>query len=174
MDWSFFFVNRNWMPQWFMWVLFLLSCCHFCTFIPHRTPLGLNRRLFRLRYFLLFSTPCFLVAFGPLFPWHCTWLVFVKLMPKDWGYIFPGLKFRVDRRFSEGRGGMHMSAYENRWNWMQLGFSFLGMSVPLFMPAYFNCLVSNNSSFIVLHSKKKRKVKVEHWDSFWLPKNVKY
>lgn len=23
MDWSFFFVNRNWMPQWLTWVLFL-------------------------------------------------------------------------------------------------------------------------------------------------------
>lgn len=151
MDWSFFFVNRNWMPQWFMWVLFLLSCRYFCTFIPHRTLLGFWIEGSTSSYFLLFDgSHLFLLDVGliscdPTLGWPL-----LKPVPKRKTF----LDFRTGKRFHQVCVGGVTRHTQVGSTWVWLEFTFFGMSVPLFKLAYFKSLFLMISFIVLLDNKR--------------------
>lgn len=146
MDWSFFFVNRNWMPQWFMWVLFLLSCRYFCTFIPHRTLLGFWIEGSTSSYFLLFDHSSFLLAIGliscdPALGWPL-----LKPVPKRKTF----LGFRTGKRFHQVGGGgtlvtHKLGVHGSDWNSPSLECLCLCLSLHILSLFVFNYFIYSPS-----------------------------
>lgn len=71
MTWSFFFVNRNWIARWFMWLLFLLSCHCFVPPILQRvrTLFEFWKEVFTPVVWLCFTSLFSILASDPIFPW---------------------------------------------------------------------------------------------------------